>query len=83
MCDWRDGTQVDVKDAGAIGARLADKISGEFTAEHLNSIWRAHLDVEKSVVFTRVEINEEIPSRFVRLNAHSLPDERQTLQLAF
>lgn len=45
-------------------------------------IWRAYLDIEKSVAFIRVEIDEENPGRFVKLKHYSVPDERQALQFA-
>ena len=80
MSGWRDETSADLKDAeGRIVALIAE-ISGEPTEEQVRSIWRAYLDVEKSVAFIRVEIDEENPGRFVKAKQYSVPDERQALQ---
>ena len=82
MSGWRDETSADLKDAeGRIVALIAE-ISGEPTEEQVRSIWRAYLDVEKSVAFIRVEIDEENPGRFVKAKQYSVPDERQALQFA-
>jgi hypothetical protein len=79
---WRDETRADLKNAeGRIVALIAE-ISGEPTEEQVRSIWRAYLDVEKSVAFIRVEIDEENPGRFVKAKQYSVPDERQALQFA-
>lgn len=57
-------------------------ISGEPTEEQVRSIWRAYLGVEKSIIFIRVEIDEENPGRFLSLKKYAVPDERQALQFA-
>ena len=82
VTDWRDETSEDLKDAEDRIVALIAEISGEPTKEQVHSIWRAYLDVEKSVVFIRVEIDEENPGRFVKAKQYSVPDERQALQVA-
>jgi hypothetical protein len=80
--NWRDETHADLEDAEDRIVTLIAEISGEPTKEQVHSIWRAYLDVEKSVVFIRVEIDEENPGRFVEAKRYSVPDERQALQFA-
>jgi len=79
---WRDETRTDLRDAEDRIVALIAEISGEPTEEQVRSIWRAYLDVEKSVVFIRVEIDEDNPGRFVKAKRYSVPDERQALQFA-
>ncbi len=80
MSGWREETRADLKDAEDRIVSLIAEISGEPTDAQALSIWRAYLDVEKSIVFVRVEIEEENPGRFVKLKQYSVPDERQALQ---
>jgi len=82
VSDWRSETRSDLKDAEERIVALIAEISGEPTKEQVHSIWRAYLDVEKSIVFIRVEIDEENPGRFVNAKQYSVPDERQALQFA-
>jgi hypothetical protein len=82
VSDWRDETRADLNDAQDRIKTLTAEISGEPTREQVHSIWRAYLDVEKSIVFIRVEIDEENPGRFVKAKQYSVPDERQALQFA-
>ncbi|MGD1055329.1 MAG: hypothetical protein ABR867_04515 [Nitrososphaerales archaeon] len=82
MSNWRDETRADLKDAEERLVVLGTEISGDLTEEQARSIWRAYLDVEKSVVFIKVEIDEENPGRFVNMKQYSVPDERQALQFA-
>ena len=82
VSSWRDETRADLRDAEGRMESLITEISGEPTEAQARSIWRAYLDVEKSVVFIRVEIDEENPGRFVKLKQYSVPDERQALQFA-
>ena len=82
MSDWRDETRADLEDARVRITSLIPEVSGEPTAEQVSLIWRAYLDIEKSVAFIRVEIDEENPGRFVKLKHYSVPDERQALQFA-
>jgi hypothetical protein len=79
---WREETRADLNDAESRIAALIAEISGNPTEEQVHSIWRAYLDVEKSVVFIKVEIDEENPGRFVKAKQYSVPDERQALQFA-
>lgn len=79
---WRDETRADLKDAEDRIVTLIAEISGEPTEEQVHSIWLAYVDVEKSVVFIKVEIDEENPGRFVNAKQYSVPDERQALQFA-
>jgi hypothetical protein len=71
-----------LKDAEDRIIALVAGISGEPTEEQVHSIWRAYLDVEKSVAFIRVEIDEENPGKFVKAKQYLVPDERQALQFA-
>lgn len=80
MSDWRDETRGDLKDAESRIVSLLAEISGEPSVKQVRSIWRAYLDVEKSIVFIKVEIDEENPGRFVKSKLYSVPDERQALQ---
>jgi hypothetical protein len=82
VSDWRDETRADLKDAVDRIVDLIAEISGDPTEEQDRSIWRAYLNVEKSVVFIKVEIDEENPGRFVIAKQYSVPDERQALQFA-
>ena len=79
---WREETYADLVDAEERINHLVREISGEPTAEQVRSISRAYLDVEKSIVFIRVEIDEENPGRFVKWRAYAVPDERQALKFA-
>jgi hypothetical protein len=82
VSDWRDETRADLNDAQDRVRTLTAEISGEPSREQVHSIWRAYLDVEKSIVFIKVEIDEENPGRFVKAKQYSVPDERQALQFA-
>ncbi len=82
MSGWRDETSGDLKDAEARIGGLIAEVSGEPTEDQLRSVWRAYMEVEKSIVFIRVEIDEENPGRFVSLKQYAVPDERQALQFA-
>jgi hypothetical protein len=82
MGDWRAETYSDLEDAEARIVALIAEISGEPSEAQVHSIWRAYLDVEKSIVFIKVEIDEENPGRFVKAKRYSVPDERQALQFA-
>ena len=82
MSQWRDETYRDLADAEDRIVHLIKEVSGEPTTEQVRSIWRAYLDVEKSIIFIRVEIDEENPGRFVKWRAYVVPDERQALQFA-
>jgi len=77
---WREETRADLKDAEDRIVALIAEVSGEPTKGQVHSIWRAYLNVEKSVVFIKVEIDEENPGRFVKVKQYSVPDERQALQ---
>lgn len=82
MEDWKEETTADLRDAESRLAPLLLSLSGEPTDEQLESIWRAYVDVEKSVVFVRVELDEENPGRFVNVRAYRVPDERQAVSFA-
>jgi hypothetical protein len=80
--DWKEETAADLRDAKSRLAPLLVSLSGDPTDEQLESIWRAYVDVEKSVVFVRVELDEENPGRFVNAKAYKVPDERQAVSFA-
>ncbi|MDA4121193.1 MAG: hypothetical protein OK404_02160 [Thaumarchaeota archaeon] len=82
MSAWREETASDLEDATRrIGSVIAS-VSGEPTEEQLSSVWRAYVEVEKSIAFIKVEIGEENPGRFLKAKLFSVPDERQALQFA-
>lgn len=82
MSGWLEETRADLKDAEERIVALVAGISGEPTPDQLMSAWRAYVDLEKSVVFIKVEIDEENPGRFIRPRQYAVPDERQALQFA-
>ena len=82
MSAWRDETASDLDDARKRIESAIGSVSGEPSEEQLGSIWRAYVDVEKSIAFIRVEISEENPGRFLKAKSFSVPDERQALQFA-
>jgi hypothetical protein len=80
--DWRRETGADLKDAERRIEELIAGVRGEPDAEQLRSIWRAYVDVEKSIAFIKVEMDEENPGRFISQKQYSVPDERQALQFS-
>ena len=82
MSAWREETRRDLADCEKKLVDLIASISGEPTEEQNRSLWRAYLGVEKSIIFIRVEIDEENPGRFLSLKKYAVPDERQALQFA-
>ncbi|HLQ06593.1 MAG TPA: hypothetical protein VK126_02430 [Nitrososphaerales archaeon] len=82
VSEWRSETTSDLADARRRLESLLDNVSGEPSAEQLRSIWRAYLDVEKSIAFIKFELDEENPGVFVKLKPYAIPDERQALQFA-
>jgi hypothetical protein len=82
VSDWRNETTNDLGDASRRLESLLDKVSGEPSAEQLRSVWRAYLEIEKSIAFIKFELDEENPGVFVKLKPYAVPDERQALQFA-
>lgn len=82
MSTWRAETSSDLDRAGKLLEPVAGALSGEPTEDQLRSIWMAYVAIEKSIVFIRVDIDEENPGRFLKTKAYSVPDERQALQFA-
>ena len=82
MSEWRKETTEDLADARQRLESLLDKISGEPSAEQVRSVWRAYLEIEKSIAFIKFELDEENPGVFVKLKPYAVPDERQALQFA-
>ncbi len=82
VSEWRNETTNDLADARRRLESLLDKVSGEPSAEQLRSIWRAYLEIEKSIAFIKFELDEENPGVFVKLKPYAVPDERQALQFA-
>lgn len=82
MSAWREETATDLKDAESRLESLVQSLSGEPNDEELMSIWRAYVAIEKSIVFIRVELDEENPGRFLKLKQYSVPDERQALKFS-
>jgi hypothetical protein len=79
---WREETVSDLEDATRRIESVIGSVSGEPSDEQLSSVWRAYVDVEKSIAFIKVEIGEENPGRFLKAKLFSVPDERQALQFA-
>lgn len=82
MSEWRRETSADLDDAFRRIEGTLQSTAGEPSAEQVRSIWRAYLEVEKSIAFIKFDINEENPGRFIKLRAYAVPDERQALQFA-
>ncbi|MDA4118957.1 MAG: hypothetical protein OK436_00015 [Thaumarchaeota archaeon] len=82
MSEWRNETRNDLADASRRLESLLDKVSGEPSAEQLRSVWRAYLEIEKSIAFIKFELDDENPGVFVKLKPYAVPDERQALQFA-
>ncbi len=82
MEDWRQETGADLKDAERRIEELIAGVRGEPDTEQLRSVWRAYLDVEKSIAFIKVDMDEENPGRFISQKQYSVPDERQALQFS-
>jgi hypothetical protein len=82
VSEWRKETTEDLADAKLRLESLLDQVSGEPSAEQLRSVWRAYLEIEKSVAFIKFELDEENPGVFVKLKAYTVPDERQALQFS-
>jgi hypothetical protein len=82
VSSWRSETTADLDDAAHRIEEVVGSVSGEPTEPQMQSIWRAYLLVEKSIVFIKVELDEENPGMIVRMGAYSVPDERQALQFA-
>ncbi len=75
-------TKADLADAEARLSSLIASISGDPTRDQMHSIWVSYVDLEKSIVFVRVEIDEENPGRFISPKRYKVPDERQALQFS-
>lgn len=82
MSSWKEETASDLDDAARRIKEALGSVKGEPTDAQMDLVWRAYLLIEKSVVFVKVELDEENPGRLVKLSAYSVPDERQALQFA-
>jgi len=80
--DWRKETEADLKDAESRLSLVVDSLSGDPSREQLDSIWRAYVDLEKSVVFIKTELDSESPGVFVNKKIYVVPDERQAVLFA-
>jgi hypothetical protein len=80
--EWRTETASDLADAAKRIEEAVKTVTGEPSNEQIHSIWRAYIEVEKSIAFIRFDLDEENPGRFIRLKSYSVPDERQALQFA-
>ncbi|MDV3292697.1 MAG: hypothetical protein LYZ70_00315 [Nitrososphaerales archaeon] len=79
---WQDETKNDLRHARDNLESLVSSIAGELTGEQLRTLWEAYLLVEKSVVFVKVELDEENPGRFINSKHYVVPDERQAVGFA-
>ena len=82
MSSWREETRSDLGEAAEILGALATSISGDPTRQQVRLVWSAYVKVEKSIAFIRFDFDEENPGRFIKLNAYSTPDERQSIGFA-
>ncbi len=82
MSEWRAETRADLGRAEEAISGLTSEISGDPTDLQVREIWRAYVFVEKSILFIRVEIDEENPGRFIQARKYRVPDERQALHFA-
>ena len=80
MSEWRSETSSDLGEAKGLLESALSSISGEPTEDQMNSIWRAYVGVEKSIMFIRLDIHEENPGRFLKAKPYAVPDERQAIQ---
>ncbi len=82
MSEWRRETSSDLADASRRIDDALASVAGEPSADQVRSVWKAYLEVEKSIAFIRFDLDEENPGRFINLKAFAVPDERQALQFA-
>jgi hypothetical protein len=82
VSEWRAETAADLEDASKRIASAIGAVVGEPSDQQLLSIWRAYVDIEKSIAFIKFDLDEENPGRFIKLRTYSVPDERQALQFA-
>lgn len=82
MKDWRKETASDLNDAESRLMAMATSIIGEPTDEQKKSVWLAYIELEKSIAFIKVELDEENPARFVNSKVYKVPDERQAILFA-
>ena len=82
MSAWRSETASDLEDASRRIESMLKTVAGEPTDDEVRSVWRAYLEVEKSVAFIKFDLDEESPGRFIKLKNYAVPDERQALQFA-
>jgi len=80
--DWRKETEGDLNDAVSRLTSVAGSLSGDPTPAQMESIWRAYVDLEKSVAFIRAELDSESPGYFVNKKVYAVPDERQAVLFA-
>ncbi len=79
---WKVETTNDMKHARENLESLVSSITGEPTAAQLRVLWQAYLLEEKSVVFIKVELDDENPGRFINAKHYAVPDERQGVSFA-
>jgi hypothetical protein len=79
---WREETAADLAEARSLVGSLLGSVSGEPTKVEVRDIWKAYVDVEKSIAYIRFDIDEENPGRLIQLKRYSVPDERQALSFA-
>jgi hypothetical protein len=79
---WREETALDLADAARRIQSVMGSLSGEPSDEQVRSVWSAYSEVEKSIAFIKIDLDEENPGRFIRLRTYAVPDERQALKFA-
>jgi hypothetical protein len=72
----------DLRDALGVLERLVPNMSGAIGEEDLQALWRCYLSVEKSILFIKLELDDEGVGRFVNKKAYSVPDDRQAVAFA-
>jgi len=82
LSSWKQETAADLEESIRRIGEVVGTVKGEPSDDQMVSLWRAYLLVEKSVVFIKVDLDEESPGRIVKMGAYSVPDERQALQFA-
>jgi hypothetical protein len=81
--EWRSRTVTELSYAETALLSLEKEVSGPLTESQLNSLWRCYLSVEKSVVFVKLELDDDQElGHFVNKKAYTVPDERQALRFA-
>ena len=80
---WRSKTEGELAEAATSLLALEKEVGGPLTDSQMNRLWRCYLSVEKSVVFVKLELDEDQElGHLVNKKAYVVPDERQAIRFA-